>query len=295
MPQVDQPGGLHQRLVAGGQEQAVADGPGPAARAAHALEEARHGGGAVDLDHPVQVAHVDAQFQDARGHDHAVVPVGEGVFRLPPLLLAERAVGDEGRDAQLPQPSAQFLRPGTAIDEDQPLLAPVQPGDDHGRVLQRADVVQLDLGLRAAASAGRNTTRSPCAGPGQPVDEHLRVPDRRRQPDPLKLPAGQPRDPLEDREQVPAAVVSGEGMDLVHDHRPQVARTVPRESTFGETSINSSDSGVVSRQSGGSRSTCRRAVVVTSPCQRADRRPNSVQYRWSRTSRLLSRALIGQM
>ena len=148
VPQVDQARGLHQRLVAGGQEKAVADGSGPPPGAAHALEEARHGRGAVDLDHPVQVAHVDAQLQDARGHDHAVVPVGEGVFRLPPLLLAERAVGDEGRDAQLPQPCAQFLRPGTAIHEDQPLLAPVQAGDDHGRVLQRADVVQLDLGLR---------------------------------------------------------------------------------------------------------------------------------------------------
>ena len=48
------------------------------------------------------------------------------------------------------------------------------------------------------------------------------LPDRRRQADPLKFPAGQPRDPLEDREQVPAAVVAGEGMDLVHDHHPQV-------------------------------------------------------------------------
>ena len=151
MPQVYQAGGLDQRLVASGQKKAVAAGLGPAAGAAHPLEEARHRGGAIDLDYPVQVAHVDAQLQDAGGHDHAVVPVGEGVFRLPALLLAERAVRDEGRDAQLLQPSAQFLRSGTAIDEDQPLLAAMQPGDDHGRVPQRADVVQLHLGLRAAA------------------------------------------------------------------------------------------------------------------------------------------------
>ena len=147
VPQVDQAGGLHERLVPRGQEQAVADRARPAPGAAHALEEARHGGRAVDLDHPVEVTHVDAQLQDAGGHDHAVVPVGKGVLGLPPLLLAERAVRDEGRDAQLPQAGAEFLRPGAAIHEHQPFLAAVQPGDDHRRVLQRADVVQLDLGL----------------------------------------------------------------------------------------------------------------------------------------------------
>ena len=72
-------------------------------------------------------------------------------------------------------------------------------------------------------------------------------------------------------------------------------RTELRASTFGETSITSSDSGVVSRQSGGSRRMSlaggRGHVAVP------EGRPpaQSVQYRWSRTSRLLSRALIGQM
>ena len=131
----------------------------------------------VDLDDPVQVAHVDAQLQNARGHDHAVVPVGEGLLGLPTLLLAERAVGDEGRDAQLPQPGPQFLGPGTAVDEDQPLLAPVQPRDHHGRVLQRADVVQLDLGLssllppvalRYPAAPGTSRPASRSAPPGSP-------------------------------------------------------------------------------------------------------------------------------
>ena len=50
-----------------------------------------------------------------------------------------------------------------------------------------------------------------------------------------------------------------------------------RESTFGETSITSSDSGVVSRQSGGSCKMCLRSVAFTSPCHSADRRPTRVQ------------------
>ena len=89
--------------------------------------------------------------------------VGEGVLGLPSLLLAQRAVRDEGRDAQLPQLGAKFFRSGPAVHEDQPLLAAVQPGDDDGRVLQRADVVQLDLGLRRCRPPRAGTRRGPPA------------------------------------------------------------------------------------------------------------------------------------
>jgi hypothetical protein len=61
-----------------------------------------------------------------------------------------------------------------------------------------------------------------------------------------------------------------------------------------ETSIASKDSGVVSKQSGGSFTIRLRAAVFTSPCHNADRLPNREQYLCKRTSRLLSSALIGQ-
>ena len=191
LPELDQPRGLHQGLVPGRQEEAVARRPWPATRAAHALEEAGHGRRGVDLDHAVEVANVDAQLQDAGGHDHAVVPVGEGVLRLPPLLLAERAVRDEGRCSQLPQLRSQFLGPGTAVHEDQPLLAAVQPGDNDRRVLQRADVVQLHVRPSRRWLVGQNNLAvSRCTS--RPASRRaLGVADRRRQPDPLRLAAGQ--------------------------------------------------------------------------------------------------------
>ncbi len=64
---------------------------------------------------------------------------------------------------------------------------------------------------------------------------------------------------------------------------------------FDETSMTSSDSGVVRRQSGGPRKMAFFWPAAMSPCQRADLRPSSVQYRVNRAPRLFSRALIGQM
>ena len=128
-PQLDQAGGPQQGLVVGGQEEAVAGRAGPPPGAAHPLEEAGHGGRGVDLDDPVEVADVDAQLQRAGGHDDAVVPAGERLLGLPPLVQAQRAVRDERGDLQRPQLAAQLLDPRPAVAEDQPLLAAVQPRD----------------------------------------------------------------------------------------------------------------------------------------------------------------------
>ncbi len=79
-------------------------------------------------------------------------------------------------------------------------------------------------------------------------------------------------EPFQDGEQVPASVVAGERMDLVDDDGAQAGEE-RAWSTLRLTSIDSSDSGVVSRMSGRAARIARRRDAVTSPCQRAARRP----------------------
>jgi len=43
----------------------------------------------IDLNDAVEVADVDSEFQHTGRHDHAVLPVGEGVFGLPSLVDRE--------------------------------------------------------------------------------------------------------------------------------------------------------------------------------------------------------------
>ena len=75
------------------------------------------------------------------------------------------------------------------------------------------------------------------------------------------------------RQQVPAAVVAGEGVDLVDHDGAHAGEQRGRGRIVAETSITSSDSGVVSRQSGGSSRIRFFAEAGTSPCQTAARRP----------------------
>ena len=123
----------------------------------------------------------------------------------------------------------------------------------------RADVVERELRRRRLTrSAGATTVRG-CAAVAralQPGQQLVGVADRGRQADPLERPAGNAAQPLQHGQQVPAAVVAGEGVHLVDHDGPHVARTSVVRRPACETSIASSDSGVVSRMSGRSR-TCR--------------------------------------
>ena len=95
--------------------------PRPPARATEALQEGRHVRG-VDLDHPVEVAHVDAQLQGAGGHDHAIAGLGERLLAAAVPRADSERVRDEGRDA--PARSAlPVLGLGAGVAEHQPLLA----------------------------------------------------------------------------------------------------------------------------------------------------------------------------
>ena len=65
------------------------------------------------------------------------------------------------------------------------------------------------------------------AGTLQPGQQLVRVADGRGQPDPLQRAPAEPGEPFEDGEQVPAAVVAGEGVDLVDHHGAQIAEELP--------------------------------------------------------------------
>ena len=73
---------------------------------------------------------------------------------------------------------------------------------------------------------------------------------------------------------MPAPIVAGEGVQLVHDDG-LCCRS--RKSALGserlETSMTSIDSGVVNSRSGRSRMMARRREAPTSPCHRSTRRP----------------------
>ncbi len=72
--------------VVQGEEEAVAAGTGAASGAAQSLEECGDGAGGVELDDPVQVAHVDAEFQRAGRDDHTVPCLGERRFGPPAFV-----------------------------------------------------------------------------------------------------------------------------------------------------------------------------------------------------------------
>ncbi len=98
-PQQQQRGGLEQGVAVAGEEEAVAGAAGPPAGAPESLQERRHGRGRVDLDDPVEVADVDAEFERAGGDDHAVAGLGERLLRATPLVGGERGVRQERGDA----------------------------------------------------------------------------------------------------------------------------------------------------------------------------------------------------
>jgi len=129
-PAEEHSGGAEQGIVAGGEDQRVAGGVGPAAGAPEALEERGDGGWGVDLDDPVEVSDVDAELQGRGGDDDAVAVLGERLLSGRSLAGAEGSVGDERRHIVTAQGDGELLGAGAAVDEYQAFLAPVEAGDD---------------------------------------------------------------------------------------------------------------------------------------------------------------------
>jgi hypothetical protein len=110
-----------------------------------------------------------------------------------------------------------------AVDEHEPFLTAVQPRHDGGRVVEAPDVVDHHVGMPDEASR-RVDDVAPAAFTGcQPREQGVRVADRGGEPDALQRAPREVFEPCQYGEQVPAAVVTREGVDLVDDRRPQVA------------------------------------------------------------------------
>ena len=236
------------------------------------------------------------ELERGRGHDHAVPALGERQLRPPPLVKRQRRVDQVRGDAELPQLRAELLDEPLGVAEDQALLAPVQRRDDLGGVFHGPHVVQLDVRVRCGLSGGDRlgfvrTVPACCRA--------LRF-RLRRDDDPGALPGGrslQPRQQLAPGcRRSPTARSAGAGGPRCatavpgrragaspgprrrrHAPRPR-SRPAGRRTAAGGprsvlTSMDSSDSGVVSSRSGGSASMDLRRDAGVSPCQSATRRP----------------------
>jgi hypothetical protein len=161
---------------------------------------------------------------------------------------------------------AELLGATAAVDEHQPFLPAVQPGDDGRGVLHRADVVELDIAAGRVAGRCDDPAGGPIGRrPLQPGHQLIRIADGRRQADALDRPIGDLRDALQNMQQVPATVISRKRVDLVDDDGADIGEEASGVDSGRDE--DSSDSGVVSRMSGRVSRVCRRAACPTSPCQ----------------------------
>ena len=226
------------------------------ARAADALQPARHRPRRFDLHDEVDRAHVDAELQAAGGHDRPQAPGLQRVLDLEPLLARDR-----------PVVRAHQVFVGELVELGREALGQAAPVHEHDRRTMRADQLQQarvdrrpDRGPGWARAGGR-TARRHVRGLADLAhvldrDDDLelhglamtRVDDRDGPGPPLgPEPAQEPRDliertlrggqadalgrllgelvqPFERQREVRAALGGRQGVDLVDDHPPDAAQ-----------------------------------------------------------------------
>ena len=89
-PGVQQSSREEQVLLIDRAKHAVPHRSGPPSTQSEPLQERGDRGRSVQLDHPVQVADVDAQLERGGGHDHAVAALGESPLSELALTKRER-------------------------------------------------------------------------------------------------------------------------------------------------------------------------------------------------------------
>jgi hypothetical protein len=162
-PEPDQRPREKQGFVRCRKEQTISTRALPSPGPAHALQERGNRTRRIDLDHSVEIANIQTELQGARGNNDAIVAAREGRLGLPALLLAQRAMRDEGASSQSPELDRELLHLASGIREDEPLFAPMEPRQHVSRVFQAFDVIELDVGV--------NIWR--CAGPDQRLSRRL--------------------------------------------------------------------------------------------------------------------------
>lgn len=91
--------------------------------------------GRVDLDNPVEVAHVDTEFEGAGRDDDTVPGLRECLFGTQPLGHGQRRMRQKCGDAVTAEQCPEFFDSLAGLTEHEPLLTAVQSGDDLCRVL----------------------------------------------------------------------------------------------------------------------------------------------------------------
>jgi hypothetical protein len=201
----------------GRQEQAVALGAGTTAGPAQSLQKRSHFGGGVNLDDSVEIPHIDSQFQGAGGDDDTIAGILECLFGSEAFVTAKGTVRDKRLDTLAAKECSQFFGLRTAIGERQALFAAMKMGDHVGSIRHVADIVDHDFGI-----GRRLRWRDDYLGgaPGisaEPAEQTVGLSHSGGKTDALGVDTGDSSDPVEDMEQVPAAVISSEGVQLVGD------------------------------------------------------------------------------
>ena len=181
---------------------------------------------------------VDPQFERGGGDDGAHVSVLKSPLGLQPHLPGEASV--VGQHGILGKPLAQHVgqpfRHPAGIDEHQGGVVRFdERGDPVPDVLH--DLVgghRPEFGIRhlhrqvhrppVPDGNHRRPPRGPRAEEARDLGDR---PHRRREPDALERPAGQPVEAFERQRQVAAPLVAGQRVDLVHDHGVRGAEHLP--------------------------------------------------------------------
>jgi hypothetical protein len=169
-----------------------------------------------------------------------------------------------------PQRARDRLHAAARLHEHQPLLPRVQRRDHPRGVVVVAHVVERDAG--AVFSPGAAHHRPGRRAPGEPREDLVGVAHRRRERDALHVATAVAREALEHDARCPprSSRTKAWTSSMTTARSPANSR---RAGTFGLMSMTSSDSGVVSSRSAGSRRKRFRAPSGVSPCQVNARRP----------------------
>ena len=228
------------------EEPARAGGVDVVAGTADTLEPGGHRLGRLDLHDQVDRAHVDPELERRCGHERGQAAGLQHLLDLEPLLAGDRAVVRAGDLllGQVVQAMGDALGGAAAVHEDERRAvgahqleeARIDRGPDRLARLAvgRRGATQLahvghrhdHLEIERLAVAGVDDLDGPVAAqePGDLVERPL----GRREPDPLRVAAGQVREPLEREREVRPALAGRQGMDLVDDDRLDAGQHLAR-------------------------------------------------------------------
>ena len=228
---VEDRGALHQVVAGEGEEAAFRRAVHRVTGASRALQEGRDRARGAELADEVHVADVDPELQRSGGHEHLEIAGLEPLLGAQPSLPGQAAVvgGDVLLSERLGEGPGDPLRHAAGIDEDQRgavrfdegAEAPVDFLPDfprHHRFERRLRQLQRDVALAGVAGVhDRAFPRSPPVATTEEARNRLDGPLRRGEADAGDGTAREDIQALEREGEMGAALVAGNGVDLVDD------------------------------------------------------------------------------